>query len=89
MGSLTLGEAKQRVGHRMTLEGGVQNGDFDTLTPEQLRPVVEEAIRQGKPGGGYILCPTSGPSTWPVLNERHIANHEVFVETALRMADYN
>lgn len=88
MGSLTLAEAKARVGQRMSLEGGVQNGDFDRLAPTQMRVVVEEAIRQGKPGGGYILCPTSGPSTWPVLTERHVANHRVFVETALRLADY-
>lgn len=88
IGSLTLAEAKERVGHRMTLEGGVENGDFDCLPPDQLAPVVEEAMHQGKPGGGYILCPTSGPSTWPVLNERHVENYRVFVETGLRLASY-
>ena len=88
-GRLTLAEAQARVGDRMTLEGGVQNGDFDVLDPHELAPVVEAAMAQGKPGGGYILCPTSGPSTWTKLSERHLANYRVFVETAIARADYD
>ena len=32
-------------------------------------------MAQGKPGGGFILCPTSDPGTWPKLNDRIIENH--------------
>ncbi len=87
-GHLTLAEAKQRCAGKMSLEGGVQDGDFDRLDTEQLIPVVEDTIAQGKPGGCFILCPTSAPSTWPVINERHVANYRAFVETAIRMGQY-
>jgi|ETNmetMinimDraft_30_1059905.scaffolds.fasta_scaffold00853_2 hypothetical protein len=88
MGNLTLAEAKERIGGKMSLEGGVQNGDFDLLSTEEMAKVVENAVLQGKPGGGYILCPTSSPTTWPVLNELHIENYRTFVETGLRLATY-
>lgn len=87
-GKLTLAEAKARVAGGLCLEGGVQNGDFDLLSPEEMERTVEETVRQGKPGGGFILCPTSTPTTWPVLNQRHLDNYRVFVETAVRLADY-
>lgn len=88
VGKLTLAEAKQRAAGRMCLEGGVEDGDFDLLSPPQMERVVEGVVAQGKPGGGFILCPTSTPTTWPVLEERHIANYRAFVETAVRLADY-
>jgi len=88
VGRLTLAEAKQRIGDRMSLDGGVQDGDFDLLTPEEMAHVVEETVRQGKPGGGYILCPTSGPSTRATLDRRHIENYRAFVETGTRLAPY-
>jgi len=88
-GNLTLAEAKRRCAGRMTLEGGVQDGDFDRLTPDELTRVVEDVIRQGKPGGGFILCPTSSPNTSPRLSERHIANYRAFVETGIRLGAYD
>ncbi|MBI3920997.1 MAG: hypothetical protein HY318_06205 [Armatimonadetes bacterium] len=87
-GKLTLAEAKQRCDGKMSLEGGVQDGDFDLLNPEQMIPVVEDTIAQGKPGGCFILSPTSSPSTWPRLNERHVANYRAFVEAGIRLGRY-
>lgn len=88
VGQLTLAEAKKRCAGRMCLDGGIQNGDFQLLTPEQMARRTEEVIAEGKPGYGFILCPTSDPTTWPVLTERIIENHKVFVETAIRLAPY-
>ena len=88
IGKLTLTEAKQRCGGRMCLDGGIQNGDFQLLTPAQMVRRTEEVIAQGKPGGGFILCPTSDPGTWVTLSERIIENHVAFVETAMRLAEY-
>lgn len=88
IGKLTLTQAKQRCGGRMCLDGGIQNGDFQLLTPQQMVRRTEEVIAQGKPGGGFILCPTSDPGTWPKLNDTIIANHFAFVETAMRLAQY-
>ncbi|NPV45774.1 MAG: hypothetical protein HPY69_02350 [Armatimonadetes bacterium] len=89
IGKLTLSEAKQRCAGRMCLDGGVQNGDFQLLEPPQMVRRVEEVIAEGKPGGGFILCPTSDPGTWPTLSDRIIENHIAFVETAMRLARYD
>jgi len=89
IGGLTLAEAKKVVGGRMTLDGGVQNGAFDTLEPKEMEELVEETIAMGKPGGCYIFGQTSDPATWVELSEKHIANFKVFVETAVRHADYD
>jgi hypothetical protein len=86
---LTLAEAKELINGRMTLDGGVQNGDNDLLEPEEMERVVEETIAMGKPGGCYILGQTSSPTTWPVLSEKHIANYRAFVETGIRLAKYD
>lgn len=88
IGKLTLADAKRRCGGRMCLDGGIQNGDFQLLTPSQMVRRVEEVVAQGKPGYGFILCPTSDPGTWPTLNDTIIENHVAFVETAMRLAGY-
>ena len=88
IGGLTLAEAKKLINGRMTLDGGVQNGWFDTLEPDEMEEKVTEIIEMGKPGGCYIYGQTSDMGTWVSLNERHIANFKVFVETAVRMAEY-
>ena len=87
-GKLTLTEAKQRCAGRMCLDGGIQNGDFQLLTPRQMVERTEQVIAEGKPGGGFILCPTSDPGTWPTLSDRIIENHVAFIETAMRLAAY-
>ena len=88
VGGLTLAEAKERIGGRMTLDGGVQNGWFDTMEPDELEAAVEEVVAMGKPGGCYIFGQTSDPSTWISLSPRQLANFEVFVETAVRLREY-
>jgi uroporphyrinogen-III decarboxylase len=88
IGGLTLAEAKKLINGKMTLDGGVENGAFDLLEPDEMERVVEETVAMGKPGGCYIFGQTSDPGTWVSLNERHIENFKVFVETAVRLADY-
>lgn len=89
VGSLTLAEAKELIDGRMTLDGGVQNGDIDLLEPGEMERVTEETVAMGKPGGCYILGQTSSPTTWPELTEKHIANYKAFVETGVRLASYD
>ena len=89
VGRLTLAQAKERVAGRMCLEGGVQDGDFDLRTPTEMVRITEQAVLQGKPGGGFILCPTSSPTTWVTQSERHIQNYRAFVETGIRMGSHD
>ena len=79
---IPLDEAKQRVGDRMSLEGNVQVGWFDTCSPDEIRDRTRQALREAMPGGGFILCPTSDHSHWPVLDGSVHAKCRAFVETA-------
>lgn len=62
MGDITAGEAKQRAGKRICLEGNVQIADMYEQTPEQMRAQVKRLIadcfadRQG-----LIVCPSASP----------------------------
>ncbi|MGC8977171.1 MAG: uroporphyrinogen decarboxylase family protein [Candidatus Ratteibacteria bacterium] len=85
---ITLKEMKQISKGKMCLEGGVEDGAFDTLKPEKMKELVEKIIEEGKEGGGFILCPTSSPDTYPKLLPRHIENYKVFVELGVKLRDY-
>jgi len=89
VGGLTLKEAKELVNGRMTLDGGFENNNFDTLEVEEVEKLVEETVAVCKPGGCYIFSETGTPGTWPILTEKHIANYRVFIETGVRLASYN
>jgi len=88
MGKLTLADAKRRVGDRMTLEGGIEVGDFELGSPETVAAHVEEAMAMGKPGGRFILCPSSDHTHWPDLHDHIARNYRAFVETGMRLAAY-
>ena len=63
--NLTLAQAKERIGGRMPLEGGVQDGDFYQLEPEEMVRVVEETVSMGKPGGWFRLVANVSPEHHP------------------------
>lgn len=88
VGSITLADAKRRVGDRMTLEGGFEVGDLELCTPEEVATTVTEIMAMGKPDGRFILCPSSDHTHWPEMNARIIENYRVFVDTALKLAAY-
>lgn len=72
----------------MTLEGGVEVGDFQLLEPHELAARIGDAMAMGKPGGRFILCPSSDHTHWPNMSEKIASNYRVFAETALRHAAY-
>jgi len=88
IGKLTLADAKRRVGTRMTLVGGVEVGAFELEDANTVAALVETAMAMGKPGGRYILCPSSDHSHWPEMDTHIANNYRVFVETGLRLAEY-
>ncbi|HOK81112.1 MAG TPA: uroporphyrinogen decarboxylase family protein [bacterium] len=88
VGKITLAEAKHICKGKMCLDGGIEDGIFYTCKPEQIRQITIETIQQGKPGGGFILCPSSSPNTAAVLPEYVIENYKIFVETAVELRNY-
>jgi len=88
-GKLTLTDAKRRAAGRMSFDGGIEDGDFDMLTPSQMVAKTERIVAEVKPGYGFILGTTSSPNTRPKLDERHHANYRAYVETAMRLAAYD
>ncbi|HOJ31857.1 MAG TPA: uroporphyrinogen decarboxylase family protein [bacterium] len=88
VGKITLAEAKKICKGRMCLEGGVEDGAFYTKTPQEIKEMTINTINQGKPDGGFILCPSSSPNTAAILPPYVIENYRIFVETAVRLRNY-
>jgi len=86
-GDVPLADAKRRIGDRVCLEGNVQIGDvFDLPTP-QFEHVVRQTMADGKPGGGFILCPTASPYV-PELSDRARDNYLAMLRIGLEMGEY-
>jgi hypothetical protein len=88
MGDVTLAQAKQRVGDRMALEGNIEQGDFYRVTPDEMDALVRTAIRQGAPGGGFVLCPTSSPWQSARADQTIIDNYAAFVDAGHKYGRY-
>ncbi|MGI6567221.1 MAG: uroporphyrinogen decarboxylase family protein [Limnochordia bacterium] len=88
MGDILLSEAKERVKGRMCLEGNIEVGDFQMLGHEEFRQVCIDSIQMGKPGGGFIFCPSSDHTHWPVLDEHILENYKIFIEVGLEYGRY-
>jgi len=80
MGDVSLAEVKRRVGHRMCLIGNVQIGDVISGERENLDARVQEAVRAGAPGGGFILSITASPYE-EELSAHSLENYRQFVES--------
>jgi uroporphyrinogen decarboxylase len=53
---MDLGEVKARYGDRIALKGNVDCADLMTFgSPEETAEATKTALRQGMPGGGFIL----------------------------------
>jgi len=87
MGDVDLADAKRRVGGELCLEGNIQIGELYAAPTDQVVTLVEDAIAAGKPGGGFILCPTASPHT-PTLSHLTVNNYLAMIKTAARLRDY-
>jgi uroporphyrinogen decarboxylase len=53
---MDLAKVKAEYGHRIALKGNVDCAQLMTFgTPDQVAEATKEALRQGAPGGGFIL----------------------------------
>ena len=56
LAGMDLGEVKAKFGHRIALKGNVDCAHLMTYgTPDEVVEATKVALRQGMPGGGYIL----------------------------------
>jgi len=83
MGDITLAQAKKRIGHAICIEGNIQIGEIYSAEREEVIALAKAAIRDGSPGGGFILCPSASPYT-PELTDRALTNYLAMIETGLR-----
>jgi len=66
IGDVILVDAKRRVGERMCLIGNIQYDDLARGSADEIEALVRDAIRQGGPGGGFILSPCASPYERPL-----------------------
>jgi hypothetical protein len=59
-GDVNLKEAKRRVGDRMVLSGNIISQEFITLSQEDVKDLVKQAIQDAAHGGGFTLRCTGG-----------------------------
>lgn len=56
LAGMDLAEVKAKYGDRIAIKGNVDCAELLTFgTPDQVRKATQDAIRQGAPGGGFIL----------------------------------
>jgi hypothetical protein len=87
MGDIDLADAKRRVGDRLCLEGNIQIGELYASPTERVARLVTEAMEAGKPGGGFILCPSASPHT-PTLPHLTVTNYLTMIETGVKLGAY-
>jgi len=73
----------------MALEGNVEIGDFQLLSHKEFEAECIRCMTQGKPGGGFLYCPTSSPTHWPELDKHILRNYEIYVDVGLRYGKYS
>jgi uroporphyrinogen decarboxylase len=56
LGGVQVKDAKQRVGDRVALMGGVHNVKLASGTLEEVELDVQRCLSEGAPGGGYTLA---------------------------------
>ena len=83
MGDVSLAEVKRRVGDRLCLIGNIQSWEMLALTREEIDARVRQAVKDGAPGGGFILA-TCGSPLEERLSPSVLANYVHLVESACK-----
>lgn len=86
MGDITLGEAYDRVGDTMALEGALQTHDFMVASGEEILAKTRAALEAGK-GRRHILCPTSGYQENVEPTAQEIENWLLYIDEGVRYAE--
>jgi len=87
MGDVDLAAAKRLIGDDVCLIGNIQYDDLARGSLELVEGLVREAMAQGKPGGGFIMCPCAAPYELP-LPERAARNIVRYLELGHELGKY-
>jgi uroporphyrinogen decarboxylase len=87
IGDVILSDAKRRVGDKMCLIGNIQYDDLARQSPGRVEELVKAAIRQGAPGGGFILSPCASPYERP-LPAKAAGNFIHYLKTSRKYGAY-
>ena len=63
---LSLGELKKQVGHQVCLVGNVSVDILSRGTAEQTRQEVKRCLRDGSPGGGYMITSSNSIPSYAI-----------------------
>ncbi len=86
-GDVPLADAKRRIGRDICIEGNIQMGDIYTCTAEEMEQICMDAVRDGAPGGGFILAPSASPFI-PILEEQHLQNYLTIINVGRKYGRY-
>lgn len=86
-GDIGLAELKTKIGDRVTLFGSMQLKLLENGTREEVIAETKRMMREGKPGGRFVIMPTASPINVPLAPHTE-DNYRAFIDTALSLADY-
>lgn len=87
-GGVTMAEAKRRVGRNLCIVGNVQHHEIETAPHEAFRESVAQTVRDGMPGGNFVLSPTATLSGWPTMTDHARENWLAMLDVALEVGRY-
>jgi len=87
MGDVTIEEAFELNGGRMTLEGNIETHDLMTMPTGQLVEKIEHVLAAGQRMGRLILSPSSGYDEAPEPTELLLKNLRAYIVEGTRIAD--
>ena len=80
MGDVDWTDAKRRIGNRVTLVGNVQTHELMMAPTHEVRELVRQCVRTGKPGGRFALSPSAEPIVAPTITDLHRDNLLAYFE---------
>jgi len=90
MGDVDLAAAKRLVGDRMLLSGNIPSPHFVTMTQDEVRQSVRDAIEAAARGGGFSLRTTGADGATRNYEQlvKFIENFEAYMLAGLEYGDY-
>ncbi len=86
-GDISLKEAKEVYGSKITFLGNIELKELENSTPEQIDLLVKDVLSVGMKDGGFILMPTATPINIP-LSPKTEENMIAMIESGHKYGKY-